>query len=188
MNLVHLLKTLPFCLLHWKVKKLSAEQANNLDCLAAFSFGDRSNSVDANYDIAVIAKSISKPCISQKEVAYYLLDFSDNECIPIQDDLYATLAFSDPRGADYVNSYQVALAIANICNTNGWRSIGVLTVESHQILCIKILRKLGFLACAVDCSGVRYSPNNNQVWVRSKARFVFYSIPTRLFFLLKGWI
>jgi hypothetical protein len=187
-NLGHVLKTLPFCFFDWKVKTLREDQVGQLDCLAAFAFGEISDGIDSNYDIAVIANRIDKPCISQKEVAHYLLEIEGNNCIPIPDELYATLAFSDPRGPNYVNSYQVALAIAKICYQNGWRSIGVLTVEPHQILCIKILRKMGYTAYAIDCSAVRYSPDNNQPWVGNKAKFTFYSVPTRLFFLLKGWI
>lgn len=186
--MTHVFKTLPFCFFDWRLIPLTNEQSQQLDCLGAFAFGELTNGIDSNFDIADIAYRIGKPCISQKEVTHHLTGFKTNNCIPVPDELYATLAFSDPRGADYVNSYQVALAIAEICKRNGWKSIGILTVEPHQILCIKILRKMGLLAKAIDCSSVRYSPQNNQKWVRSKALFTFYSIPTRLFFLLKGWI
>jgi hypothetical protein len=152
LSYVNVLKNIPF-LFDWKVKPLNENQIPSLDCLAAFSFGElvEGFGIDSNSDIAYVASQIDKPCISQKEVAHYLSELEGNNCIPIPDELYATLVFSDPRGPNYVNSYQVALAIAKICNENGWRTIGVLTVEPHQILCIKILRKLGFIVYAIDC-------------------------------------
>jgi hypothetical protein len=172
----------------WKLRYANEAEIKQLHCLAAFAFGELSNSIDSNADIAVIANQIDKPCVCQKEVTYYLEDFPDNLCIPIEAEDYLDLSYVDPRGPDYVNSYQVALAISKKCRKNGWKKIGILTVEPHQILCVWILRKLGFYAYAIDCSSVRYSPRNKQKWVRSKLLFTFYSIPTRIFFKFKGWI
>jgi hypothetical protein len=172
----------------WKVKYVPSEDIRELDALCAFAFGEITRFVDSNSDMAVIANQIDKPCICQKEVTYYLIDFPQNLCIPITDEMYEGLKFSDPRGPEYVNSYQVALAIYEICKQNDWTKIGVLTVEPHQILCILILRKLGLRAFAIDCREVKYSRENNQRWVRSRASFTFYSIFTRMFFLYKGWI
>jgi hypothetical protein len=172
----------------WKVNYVPSGNIFELDALCAFAFGEVTRFVDSNADMAVVANQINKPCICQKEVTYHLIEFPQNLCIPITDEMYEGLEFSDPRGPEYVNSYQVALAIAQICEENGWTTIGVLTVEPHQILCIWILRKLGLRAFAIDCSKVRYSNKNNQLWVRTRALFTFYSVLTRLFFFKKGWI
>jgi hypothetical protein len=180
------------CLLTWRVdpliKNRYTDDISNKDCLVGFAFGERTNGIDSNEHIACLANHFSLPCIAQEPVAHYLSRLPGSWYIALKDSQYSDLPFRDPRGCDYVNSYQVALAVAAICKEKNWESVGVLTTPQHQITCIMILKKLGLKAFAVDCSEVPYSPQNKQKWVRNKFVFAIYSVFVRLFFLWKGWI
>jgi hypothetical protein len=186
--IIHRIKTFFQC---FSPPKLPPMDSFNTECrvdvLVGFAFGERCNSLDSNADLALVANEIALPTIAQGEIAYYLEDFPDTECI--------SLANSFPN-IDYVDSRHIAQKAFEICKEYGWTRVGVLAHPDHQWRCCMTLKKLGIHAYPVDCSRVKYSPKNNQPWVRAAWRlkedwnplnsFIPREIIARIYFLFKG--
>jgi hypothetical protein len=180
----------PACFVNWELKPLSQDSENQLDARVGFAFGTKTNfEVDSNFYLAHAASRSSKPAIMQGEIAEYFNLMQDVDCI--------SLANYFPE-IDYVDSRHIADAAAKICKANGWTKIGVVAHPHHQWRCMMLLKKHGFEMYAIDCSGVSYSPNNDQPWVRGAWRlgkdlnplnsFKPREVLARLLFLKNNWI
>jgi hypothetical protein len=171
------------------MKPLSDEQLEALDALICYAYGELCYAgYDANKIIAELAHKIGIYAICQGEVAYYLKDLVNNKCIPITREMYEGLSYKDPRGPDYINSFQVTLAALLICKQRGWKNVGIMTNSDHQRLCYMTAKKMGLKPFIVDCRSVKNSPLNKQRWVQERWLFVLYSIGCRGWFLLHDWI
>lgn len=190
MNLVQNVSTFFQCFGNWQVKSVEPNKIKFLHAHVAFAFGEIENAgYDANATLSIIANELQHPTIAQGEVAYYLEDFPNSECISLNG------AFPDIQ---HVDSRHVAIEAVRICKQQGWRHVGVLAHPHHQWRCAMLLKKQGLIPYYIDCSSVKYSRQNNQPWVRGGWRlhrdldprnsFIPREFMARILFLLKGWI
>lgn len=190
-KLKHFVSTLSACFKNWNLKPIDKDVENQLDVKIGFAFGETTNftSQDSNYELAKTALKSSKPAILQGEIAIYELDIHCDNIISLEDSF---------PGIKYIDSRHIAYEAGKICHQNGWMKVGVIAHPHHQWRCLMLLKKQGFDVYPLDCTNVRYSPNNSQPWVRGALRlnqdinplnsFIPREVVARLLFLWKGWI
>jgi hypothetical protein len=93
----------------------------------------------------------------------------------------------------YLDTYEVIRQSAVICKENGWKTVAVLAHPDHAWRVMMTAKKLGIYPYLVDTKYfhdmvIPYDPKSLQVWTRNKFFFIAREIPTRLYYLYKGWI
>lgn len=95
----------------------------------------------------------------------------------------------------YLETREVFAQQAEVCHQNGWQRVIALAHPDHMGRVCEVIRAFKLdpvpfpiTPSAANTVDVPYDPLSSQWWTRSRPLFKLREIPTRIYYLLRGWI
>ena len=178
--IIRFVKMLLRCVFCWREKYATKEQIKNAQAIVAFSFGARRcGPGHSNAFLIKIASCLSRkyelPIIAQSNIG----DHISNSVYTIRE---------SRRPGQYLDTYEVAFQIYELCKEHGFKEVLVLAHPDHAWRCKKTLEKLGLNTCVIDTSACPYDSLSTQEWTRNRLLFIPREIFARVLYLLQGKI
>jgi len=176
-------KTLIDCFLVWKINPKRGKQQPDL--VGVFSFGFRKDGPGlSNIAMARLVERLSEkynlPVISQWEVA---------DGITRKRNLIEKIIREHRIKGEYLDTREVAIQMVAEMKKKGWKKIIIIAHSLHAWRCVKALEKLGIETIIPDeLRMIPFDSKSKQRRTRNLFLWIIREIPTRLYFLLKGWI
>lgn len=178
---MNFLRKLWQCFFCWKVKPGSQIEIRSADVLLVQSFGLRQDSPGpSNEALAKIAENLYRPYVFPLVLQWEVAD-----CLS---GTKAGVIREHRRKGEYLDTYEVLCQSWIICQARGWKRAVVLAHPDHMWRVVKTAEKLGFKTVAADVSSTPYDKESIQWWTRNRALFIAREIPTRVYYLLRGWV
>lgn len=178
-------KMLFWCFYTWNIAPASPENLGNADAIVtqAFSRSKKGGIGKGNHTLACVAHLLhicyQLPILAQEEIA--LANPSLSYMIVIRRE--------NNQGSSAIswNTHTVAKKQFEICKTNGWHSVIVVSAPDHMGRALKVYEKLGLKAVPAPMPTEEYFEPNLTHWShRRKWRFRMREFTARICFLFAG--
>ena len=197
-KIVHFLRGIWVCFFYWRVEPANSVRLADCDVVLAQDFGLRKN--DPGKSNRILAEVI-RHLQYQYPLPPPLVQQATRDALP-PDYLLSGVAEQHGVAGKYLDTREVFRQHAKVCHRKGWRRVIVVAHPDHLWRVMEVVRAFDLEPVAMELSGfehafepiaadtdnVPYDPLSLQWWTRGRKRFLVREIPTRIYYLLRGWI
>jgi len=181
-----------WCFFSWEVVPADDEELHKCQVALAQSFGLREDGPGlSNEALAEILRRLQSV---YPHLAPPLVQWEIRDALPKEYVLSFVVKKHRVEGK-YLETREVFAQQAEVCHENGWKRVIAVAHPDHMGRVCEVIRAFKLdpvpfpiTPSAADTTDVPYDLLSSQWWTRGRKRFLVREIPSRLYYLLRGWI